>query len=204
MVLHLRAWLCAPQKRARDPVPADRNRPSRSLTELQRFRAVVDSCVDSIYMVDRETLKFVDATATASSRTGYSHEELMRMGPLDLLKVSREELIRSYDAAIAAGAQGIRTESTSRLKDGRENFRGVESPGRAHRRPLDHRHDFARRDGAETAELAAQRLARMFAALSDTNEAIMRVSSPEELVSTRVRSCGTRRQAQGGKHLCAR
>jgi len=151
------------------------------LTELQRFRAVVDSCVDSIYMVDRETLKFVDATATASSRTGYSHEELMRMGPLDLLKESREELIRNYDAAIAAGAQGIRTESTTRLKDGRETFvelnrQAVQIDGRWIIVTIS-------RDVTERkrAELASQRSARMFAALSDTNEAIMRVSSPEDL-----------------------
>ena len=44
--------------------------PKQSVAELQRFRAAVDTCVDSIYMVDRETLKFVDATASASSRTG--------------------------------------------------------------------------------------------------------------------------------------
>src|ERR1700679_3001607 len=109
--------------------------PKHSFAQLQRFRAVVYPSVDSIYMVDRETLKFVNATATASSRTGYSHEELMRMGPLDLLKESREELIRSYDAAIAAGAQGIRTESAGRLKDGRESFvelnrRAVQIDGR--------------------------------------------------------------------------
>src|ERR1700728_3475704 len=89
--------------------------PKQNFAQLQRFRAVVDTSVDSIYMVDRETLKFVDATATASSRTGYTHEELMQMGPLDLLKESREELIRSYDRAIAAGAQGIHTESARRL-----------------------------------------------------------------------------------------
>ncbi len=174
----MRAWLCA--REACAALPAEQ--PSKqNLAELQRFRAAVDSCVDSIYMVDRETLKFVDATATASSRTGYSHEELMRMGPLDLLNVSREELIRSYDAAIAAGAQGIRTESTVRLKDGRETFvelnrQAVQIDGRWIIVTIS-------RDVTERkrAELAAQRLARMFAALSDTNEAIMRVSSPEEL-----------------------
>jgi len=67
-------------------------------------------------------LKFVDATATASSRTGYSHQELMEMGPLDLLKESREELICKYDEAIAASPQGIRSESVGRLKDGRETY----------------------------------------------------------------------------------
>jgi two-component system sensor histidine kinase/response regulator len=96
--------------------------PKQTLAELQRFRAVVDSCLDSIYMVDRESLMFVDATATASSRTGYSHEELMKMGPLDLLKENREELIRKYDEAIAASPQGIRSEAIGRLKDGREIF----------------------------------------------------------------------------------
>jgi PAS domain S-box-containing protein len=155
--------------------------PKQNLAELQRFRAVVDTCVDSIYMVDRETLKFVDATATASSRTGYTHEELMQMSPLDLLKESREELIRSYDAAIAAGAQGIRTESTGRLKDGREtvvelNLQAVQINGRWIIVTIS-------RDVTERkrAELAAQRFARMFAALSDTNEAIMRASSAEDL-----------------------
>ncbi|HXP25966.1 MAG TPA: PAS domain S-box protein, partial [Steroidobacteraceae bacterium] len=158
---------------------SDLKLPRQNFTELQRFRAVMDTCVDSIYMVDRETLKFVDATASASSRTGYSHEELMRMGPLELLKESREELIRSYDAAIAAGAQGIRTESAGRLKDGRETFvelnrRAVQIDGRWIIVTIS-------RDVTERkrAELAAQRFARMFAALSDTNESIMRVSSAE-------------------------
>jgi PAS domain S-box-containing protein len=155
--------------------------PKQNFAELQRFRAVMDTCVDSIYMVDRETLQFVDATATASSRTGYSHAELMQMGPQDLLKESREELIRSYDAAIAAGAQGIRTESDVRLKDGRETYvelnrRAVQVDGRWIIVTIS-------RDVTERkrAELAAQRFARMFAALSDTNEAIMRVSSAEDL-----------------------
>jgi PAS domain S-box-containing protein len=155
--------------------------PKQTIAELQRFRAVVDSCVDSIYMVDRETLKFVDATATASSRTGYSHEELMKMGPLDLLKTSREELIRTYDEAIAAGPQGIRSESVGRLKDGTETF--VELNRQALR--IDGRWIIVTisRDVTERklGELAAQRFSRMFAALSDTNEAIMRVASPEDL-----------------------
>src|ERR1700753_286403 len=97
--------------------PRPQGPPKQTMAELQRFRAAVDTCVDSIYVVDRETLKFVDATATASSRTGYSHEELIKLGPMDLLKDSREELIRIYDEAIAAGGQCIRSESKGRHKD---------------------------------------------------------------------------------------
>ena len=153
--------------------------PEQTLAELQRFRAVVDSCVDSIYMVDRESLTFVDATA--SSRTGYSHAELMKMGPLDLLKESREELIRKYDEAIAASPRGIRSESIGRLKDGRETFvelnrQAVHVDGRWVIVTISR--DVTDR---KLAELATQRFARMFAALSDTNEAIMRAASPQDL-----------------------
>ncbi|HEY2463291.1 MAG TPA: response regulator [Steroidobacteraceae bacterium] len=177
--LVLRVWFV--RRSGGDLQAPDLQLPKQNFAELQRFRAVMDTCVDSIYMVDRETLKFLDATATASSRTGYSHEELMQMSPLDLLKESREELLRSYDAAIAAGAQGIRTESTGRLKDGREtavelNRQAVQINGRWIIVTIS-------RDVTERkrAEHAAQRFARMFAALSDTNEAIMRVSSAEDL-----------------------
>ena len=56
----------------------------------------------------------------------------------------------------------------------------------------------ARRGEKKRAELAAQRVARMFAALSDTNEAIMRVASPEELYQ---RVCEA--AVHGGKLLAA-
>ena len=43
--------------------PGGARLPKQSLAELQRFRAAVDRCADSIYMIDKETLQFVDATA---------------------------------------------------------------------------------------------------------------------------------------------
>ncbi|HMH87387.1 MAG TPA: response regulator, partial [Steroidobacteraceae bacterium] len=101
--------------------------------------------------------------------------------PLDLLEESREELIRKYDEAIAASPQGIRSESVGRLKDGRETY--VELNRQAVR--VDGRWLIVTisRDVTERklAELASQRSARMFAVLSDTNEAIMRATSPEDL-----------------------
>jgi two-component system, sensor histidine kinase and response regulator len=155
--------------------------PRQTVAELQRFRAAVDTCVDAIYMVDRETLKFVDATATASSRTGYSHEELIKLGPLDLLKDNRAELIRSYDEAIAAGGQCVRSESKGRHKDGRESFVELNRQAVC----IDGRWIIVTisRDVTERklAERRTQRVAAIFAALSDINEAIMRVSLPEDL-----------------------
>jgi two-component system, sensor histidine kinase and response regulator len=155
--------------------------PKQTVAELQRFRAAVDTCVDSIYIVDRETLRFVDASATASSRTGYSHEELIKMGPLDLLKQSREELVRSYDAAIAAAGQCIRSESKGRHKDGRESFIELNRQAVC----IDGRWIIVTisRDVTERtlAERRARRVAATFAALSDVNEAIMRATSPADL-----------------------
>jgi PAS domain S-box-containing protein len=172
--------------------------PKQSLAELQRFRAVVDTCTDSIYMVDFETLMFVDATATASSRTGYRHEELMKMGPLDLLNEGREALIRSYEEVIAAGTEGIRSETTGRLKDGSVTYVELHR----HAKRIDGRWIIVTVSRNVTdlklAELAALRFARMFTALSDTNEAIMRVATPDELYQ---RVCEA--AVQGGKLLAA-
>jgi PAS domain S-box-containing protein len=184
--------------RTRRPPPIEAAAPEQTLAELQRFRAAVDVCADSIYMVDPETMRFVDCTATASVRTGYSREDLLTMGPQDLLKSSPEEIRRSYGAVIAAGVEGLKTEAISVMKDGRQ------AVSEMHRRALmiDGRtvivsisRDITQR---KLAEQAAVRLGRMFAALSATNEAIMRVSSPTELYQ---RVCDA--AVEGGKFLCA-
>jgi PAS domain S-box-containing protein len=155
--------------------------PTQGLAELQRFRAVVDSCADQIYMVDRESLLFVDASASAARSTGYSPDELLTKGPLDLLNLNREELCRTYDEVIAAAPRGIRSETKWRSKDGRNalvelNRQAVRVNGRwiivTTSRDVTER---------KLAELTAQRFARIFAALSDTNEAIMRAATREDL-----------------------
>jgi PAS domain S-box-containing protein len=155
--------------------------PKQSFAELRRFRAVMDACEDPIYMVDRETLLFIDATAGALRQTGLRYEQLMKLGPKDLLREKREDLIRSYDELIAAAPEVMRKESAGRYPDGRQSY--VELHRHAMR--LDGRWTIVSisRDITERklAEIAAQRFTRMFAALSDTNEAIMRAATPEDL-----------------------
>jgi diguanylate cyclase (GGDEF)-like protein/PAS domain S-box-containing protein len=87
--------------------------------ELSRFRIAMDMSGDAIYLVDRETMRFVDVNQTACTRMGYSREELLGMGPHDLLTSKREDIERLYDEAIAAGATGTTMESSARTKDGR-------------------------------------------------------------------------------------
>ncbi len=92
---------------------------AKLLRELSRFRAAMDTSGDAIYLVDRTTMRFVDVNQTACTRMGYSREELLRMGPQDLLAQGFEEIERMYDEVIAAGEQGTTVESTARTKDGR-------------------------------------------------------------------------------------
>ena len=46
----------------------------QSLQDLARFRAAADISGEAIYVIDRETLRIVDATPSAARRAGISHE----------------------------------------------------------------------------------------------------------------------------------
>ncbi len=150
--------------------------------ELLRFRAAVDACSDAIYVVDRETLKYVDVSASASKHTGFTREELIGMSPLDLIEgLTQAALVQMYDEIVAAGWQGIRQETFARAKDGAgitsENHRqAIQMNGRWYIVII--ARDITKQ---KEAQLAAQRIGRMFAALSATNEAIMRSSEPTDL-----------------------
>ena len=171
---------------------------AHSMSELLRFRAAIDLSPDSIYVVDRETMRFVDATANALRRTGRTREELLTMGPHDLLRRSREEIEAEYDRIIAGGVDDIPAKRQYDTKDGGMITTEV------HRCTLkvDGRwfivgisRDITQR---KLAELASLRLSRMYAALSATNEAIMRVSTQDELYQ---RVCDA--AVHGGKFLGA-
>ena len=106
-----------------DPPPGSRTpRRAQTIDELLRFRTAMDMSGDAIYLVDRKTMRFVDVNQTACTRMGYSREELLDMGPQDLLAASREEIEQLYDKVIAAGADGTTTESSARTKDGRQSI----------------------------------------------------------------------------------
>jgi PAS domain S-box-containing protein len=167
--------------------------------ELLRFRAAVDASGDSIYITDRETMRFVDVTATAIARTGYSREELLNMSPQVFQKTgSAGELEKIFDQVIDAGAAGMRSERISVLKDGTELY--SEMDRRAVR--FDNRWLIVNTSRNITerkrAELAVLRLSQMLAALNATNEAIMRTPTPDELYAAVCNAA-----VDGGKILAA-
>jgi len=79
--------------------------------ELRRFRLAMDNSADMIVLIDRATMRFVDVNETACKLLGYSREEMLRMGPQDVLPIGREELELSYDELIAhpAGSADVPT-----------------------------------------------------------------------------------------------
>lgn len=88
---------------------------------LRRFRVALDHSADAVYLIDRRSMRFVDANATAYQVLGYSQDELLQLGPHDLKpRYTREALAARFDA-VAAGEDGAsRIETVHRRKDGTE------------------------------------------------------------------------------------
>lgn len=86
--------------------------------ELMEFRSIMDVSQDLIYIVDRTTMRFIYINGTAEALSGFPREEYLEIPPYDLLMVSREELERAYDEAIAAGSQGTIVHMRGRRREG--------------------------------------------------------------------------------------
>jgi len=94
----------------------------RGEEELRRFRAAMDMSADAIYLVDRASMKIVDVNAAACRGVRFPREQLVGMAPHDLLRLPRVELEREYDAVIAAGDDGMRSETTYVAGNGRRGW----------------------------------------------------------------------------------
>jgi diguanylate cyclase (GGDEF)-like protein/PAS domain S-box-containing protein len=166
--------------------------------ELLRFRAAIDASPDMVYLTDPATIRFLYVNEAACRIAGYTHEEHLKIGPQDVLMVSREELSRLYEKVIAAGEAGTLTEMRGRKKDGLQTI--VEVRRRALRSGDKWMIVSISRDISQRirSERAIRRLGSMFAALSETNEAIMHAKSSEELYQ---RVCDA--AVHGGKFITA-
>jgi diguanylate cyclase (GGDEF)-like protein/PAS domain S-box-containing protein len=90
----------------------------RAEEEQRQFRLALDNSADMILLIERKTMRFVDVNRTVCKLLGYSREELLKMGPQDLLPVSRAELENAYDDFIANPSNIIGMRSYYRCKDG--------------------------------------------------------------------------------------
>jgi diguanylate cyclase (GGDEF)-like protein/PAS domain S-box-containing protein len=85
---------------------------------MRRFRVAMDHSADIVLLVDRATMRYVDANDTVCRLLGYSREELLAMGPSDLLPISRQELEKQFDAMIANPEVLAGLNTVYRRKDG--------------------------------------------------------------------------------------
>jgi diguanylate cyclase (GGDEF)-like protein/PAS domain S-box-containing protein len=160
----------------------------RRAEDLQRFRAAMDMSLDAIYLTERASMRFVDVNKVGCEWLGLAREELLKLGPHDVLNTPREQLEREYDAVIAEGAKGIRAESSYTSKDGRKGWAEV------HRRALRSEHgwiivtisrDITERKRAEERQAAHLRYQERVARFGQT--ALVK-SDAAELVGKAVQS----------------
>ena len=87
---------------------------------LRRFRAALDNSADAIFIIDRQTMQFVDMNKMACDSVGYSHDELLSMGPQNIKPYFTEaQLAAKFDEIIQTQCQGT-IETAHQRKDGTE------------------------------------------------------------------------------------
>jgi diguanylate cyclase (GGDEF)-like protein/PAS domain S-box-containing protein len=91
----------------------------RSEEAQRRFRAGMDASADMILLIDPRQMRYVDVNETVCRTLGYSRDEMLAMGPQDLLPIPREELQAVYEEFIAdpGSIYGV-VDSAYRCKDG--------------------------------------------------------------------------------------
>lgn len=84
--------------------------------DLQRFRTAMDATADGIMLVSRKTLLFLEVNATARAMFGYTADEFLKIGPIDL--GASQELAQAYDGLIGGHGTKALVEADLRRKDG--------------------------------------------------------------------------------------
>jgi len=85
--------------------------------DLKRFRTSMDMSGDMVLLIDRKTMRFVDVNETVCRNLGHLRDELLQMGPHEILPMTREDLESAYDQLIATGSTQ-RVRSHYLCKDG--------------------------------------------------------------------------------------
>ena len=88
--------------------------------ESLRFRAALDAVSDSIYLVDVDKMKFIDANRTGWACLGYEREELLQLGPHDIKPDYTQESLKETTFKILENSdnQVPELETTHQRKDG--------------------------------------------------------------------------------------
>ena len=85
---------------------------------LQRFRDAMDTTTDGVFLLDRASMQFVDANASACRLSGYRREQLLELGPADLACDVERDHEAEFDRLIAGDARDIALTTTLLRSDG--------------------------------------------------------------------------------------
>ena len=97
----------------------ERKAAEERLREASLFGAMLEESLNEIYVVDAETLKFVDVNRGARENLGYTLEDLREMNAADITAELTPERIAEISEALKSGTEKkVRFETQNRRKDG--------------------------------------------------------------------------------------
>ena len=86
--------------------------------DLQRFRTAMDATGDGIFLINAQTLQYIEVNATACSMLGYSREELLQLGAVDTSQYSAARLHETYQSLMTGHKTEALFETTLRRNNG--------------------------------------------------------------------------------------
>ncbi len=123
--------------------------------DLRRSRAALNASADALFIIDRQSMRFLDVNDTACRSLGYTRDELLQMGPQDIKPhFTRQALEQTFDRVLAGDLNAGMFETIHAQKD------GALLPVEVYLRPLDQEgapllvasvRDITERKGAERA-----------------------------------------------------
>lgn len=85
---------------------------------LRRFRLALDNSGDSIFLIDYQSLKIIDANQTASQSLGYTTDELLKMSPAEIKPyMSEAQLQQIFQEVIESPGKRKVIQTTHKRKD---------------------------------------------------------------------------------------
>ena len=157
---------------------------------LELFRAAMDNSMDSLIIIDRESMRYVAANQIAVERSGLTHEQYLASDPHahSWAGATRSDLEAEYDRLVTVSPQPRVTVET------RSNPDGSTFPAEIVRVAMKIRDRWvivlSVRDITDR-QVAAQRLARISAALNEAADAIQ-VVDPETMTYEDVNEAAAR------------
>ena len=85
---------------------------------LQRFRDAMDTTTQGVFLLDRASMRFVDANAAACRLSGYRREQLLELGPAALVGDADRDHEAEFDQLIAGDARDLSLTTTLLRSDG--------------------------------------------------------------------------------------